>query len=141
MQEFHMNWGAFAVAVIAQIIIGYLWFHPSVLGRTWARANGIAIEEMKPKNPGVVYVLTILYTLLITFWLAINVAGPGQEEEKYHTFQHGIGHAIGLTIMVILPVIGTPGLYEKKSAAWTLVHVGYWFVRMAVAQGILSLWR
>jgi hypothetical protein len=69
------------------------------------------------------------------------VTGPGQEDVKFHTFQHGVAHAILLSIMVMLPVFGTPALYEKRSWSWTLCHVGYWFVRMAVAGGILSLWR
>jgi len=136
-----MNWIAYAVAVVAQMIIGYIWFHPAVMGKRWAKANGINIEDMKIANPGMTYGLTILYTLIFTFWLAINVTGPGQEDMKYHTFQHGIAHATLLTIMVILPVIGTPGLFEKKGFGWTMIHVGYWFLRMAVAQGILSLWR
>jgi hypothetical protein len=136
-----INWIAYAVAVVAQMVIGFLWFHPAVMGKMWARANGVTVEEMKPTNPGLTYGLTILYTLVFTFWLAINVTGPGQEDLKYHTFQHGIAHATFLTIMVIIPVIGTPALYEKKKFGWMVVQVGYWFIRMAVAQGILSLWR
>jgi hypothetical protein len=141
MEDMQINWLAYAVAVVAQIVIGFLWFHPSVMGKTWAKANGITIEDMKPSNPGMTYGLTILYTLIFTFWLLINVTGPGQEDIQYHTFKHGLGHAALLTGFVILPVIGTPGLFEKKSKAWVFVHVGYWFLRMAVAQGILSMWR
>src|SRR5688572_20332924 len=136
-----MNWIAYAVAVVAQMIIGFLWFHPAVMGKMWAKANGVTIEEMKPRNPGLTYGLTILYTLIFTFWLAINVAGPGQGDPRYHTFQHGLAHASLLTIMVIIPVIGTPALYENKKFGWMVVQVGYWFVRLAVAQGILSAWR
>jgi hypothetical protein len=139
--EMHMNWAAYAVAVVAQLIIGFLYFHPALLGKVWAKSINTTVEEMKPKNPGVVYGLTILYTLIFTFWLLINVTGPGQEDMRYHTFQHGIAHATLLTVMVVIPVLGTPALYENKSAKYMFVQFGYWFVRMAVAQGILSLWR
>ncbi len=137
----NMNWAAYAVAVVAQMVIGFIWFHPSVMGKMWAKANGISIDDMKPSNPGMTYGLTILYTLLFTMFLTVNVLGPGQEDVKYHTFQHGVAHAVALTLMIMIPVIGTPMLYEKRSWGWFIVHVGYWFLRMAVAMGILSLWR
>ncbi|MFN0032700.1 MAG: DUF1761 domain-containing protein [Flavobacteriales bacterium] len=139
------NWIAYAVAVVAQMVIGFLWFHPSVMGKMWAKAIGTTVEGLKPKNPGMVYGLTILYTLLFTFFLMTNVTGPGQDVapdgHSYATFQHGLAHAVALTLMVILPVLGTPALFEGKSKGWMIVQVGYWFVRMAVALGILSAWR
>lgn len=145
MEEMHINWAAYAVAVVAQMIIGYLWFHPAVMGKMWAKANGISVEEMKPKNMAMTMGITILLTLLFTFFIMTNVTGPGQsvapDGHSYVTFQHGLAHALILTIMVIIPVLGTPALYEKRSWGWVIVHVGYWFLRLAVAAGILSMWR
>jgi hypothetical protein len=134
-----LNWMAYAVAVIAQLIIGFLWFHPKVLGNVWSRSSGMDAESMRPTP--LAYALNILFTLMFTFWLAVNVTGFGQEDSRYHTFQHGLAHATLLTIMVIIPVIGTPAVFEKRKASYVLLRAAYWFVRMAVAQGILSLWR
>jgi hypothetical protein len=145
MEEMHFNWLAYVVAVVLQMVIGYVWFHPSVMGKMWAKACGVTVEDMKPSNPGLTYGLTMLYTLIFTLWLMMNVAGPGQDVapdgHSFHTFQHGLAHALMLTIMVITPVIGTPAIFEKKGFSYMVVQVGYWFIRMAVAQGILSLWR
>lgn len=145
MEEMHTNWAAFAAAVVAQMGIGYIWFHPKVMGAMWAKALGISIEEMKPKNPGMVYGLTTLYTLLFTLFLLLNVTGPGQDVapdgHSYHTFQHGIGHAILLTTLVIIPVLGSPALYEGKKKEWMIVQTGYWLLRLIVAAGIISMWR
>lgn len=141
----HFNWAAYGVAVVAQLIIGYIWFHPSVMGKVWAKANGIDIKDLQPKNAGLTYGVTLLLTLIFTFWLMMNVAGPGQDVapdgHSFHTFQHGLAHALLLTIAVMIPVFGTPALFEKRGWGWFLVHTGYWFFRMAVAQGILSFWR
>jgi hypothetical protein len=137
----NFNWIAYAIAVVAQMIIGFIWFHPAVMGKMWAKSIGMTVEEMKPKNPALTYGLTFIYTLIFTFWLAINVIGFGQEDPKFHTFQHGLAHATLLSIMVIIPVIGTPALFEKKKFGYMAVQVGYWFLRMAVAQGIISAWR
>jgi Protein of unknown function (DUF1761) len=143
--DMDFNWAAYGVAVLAQMIIGFIWFHPAVMGKMWAASTGMTLEDMKPKNPALTYGLTTLYTLLITMFMMVNVVGPGQdatpEGHSFHTFQHGAFHAIILTIMVVIPMIGTPALFEKKGFKYMLVQVGYWFVRMAVAMGILSVWR
>ncbi len=145
MEEMQFNWFAYTTAVVAQMIFGYIWFHPSVMGKMWAKSIGVAVEDLKPKNPGMVYGLTIVYTLIFTMWLMINVTGPGQDTapdgHSYHTFQHGVTHALLLSIMVILPVIGTPALFEGKPKSWMVVQMGYWVLRLVIAQGILSVWR
>ncbi len=145
MEEMHINWAAYGLAVVAQIIIGYIWFHPSVMGKMWAKANGIEIKDIMPKNPGMAYGLSILLTLFFTMFMVTNVTGPGQDTapdgHSYHTFQHGIAHAIVMTLMIIVPIFGTLALFTKKNWAWFIVQTGYWFLRMFVAFGILSAWR
>lgn len=145
MEEMHINWAAFAVAVVAQMVIGFLWFHPSVMGKMWAKANNIELKDMNPENAGMSYGITILLTIVFTFWLAGNVTGPGQQVaadgHSFVTFQHGLAHALALSIMVMLPVFSGPAIFEKRGWKWAVVHVGYWFARMAVAAGILSAWR
>ena len=137
----HINWLAMAAAFNVQIIIGYTWFHPSVMGNMWAKANNTTVEAMTPKNPGMVYGLSFLYTALYTFFLYINVAGFGQEDVKFHTFQHGLAHAGLMTVLVLIPVLGTPALYEGRKKEYMIVQIGYWFLRTALAMGIISLWR
>jgi len=141
----HINWLAYAAAVLAQMIIGYAFFHPALMGKVWAKANGKTVEEMNPKNSGLVYGLTFVYTLLNTMFLLFNVTGPGQDVapdgHSYHTFQHGLAHALIFSVLVVLPVMGTPALHAGKSKEWVLVQLAYWFVRVSVAFGILSMWR
>lgn len=143
--EMHINWAAFAVAVVAQMLVGMIWFNPKVMGKTWARVNGLDVNNMMPEKPGLTYGITFILTIMFTFWLMINVTGPGQDTapdgHSFHTFQHGLAHAALLSIMVMLPVFGAPGLFEKRGWGWILVHTGYWFFRMAVGAGILSAWR
>lgn len=145
MEEVNMNWLAYFSAVIAQMLIGYIWFHPKVMGTYWAKANGLDFESLRPTHLHRAMLFTLLYTLLFTFFLKINVTGPGQDiapdGHSYITFQHGLVHACILTLMVIVPVFGTPAQYEKRNWNWAICHVGYWFLRMAVACGILSMWR
>lgn len=145
MEEMHINWAAFAVAVVAQMVVGFIWFHPAVMGTKWAKVQGMDPAGMKPANPGMTYGMTILLTLFFTMFLFINVTGPGQDTapdgHSYVTFQHGLAHAVVLTFLILIPIFGTLAMYERKGWNWFLIQTGYWFLRMAVGFGILSAWR
>jgi len=140
-----VNWAAFAVAVVAQMIFGYIWFHPGVMGKKYAKALGVDIQTMKPKNPGVTYGLTFLLTIFFTLFLMTNVTGPGQQVapdgHSYVTIQHGLVHAVIFTLMVLVPVFAAPAMFEKRGWAWYMVHIGYWALRAVIAFSILSAWR
>ncbi len=140
-----INWLAFAAAVVAQIAAGFIWFHPSVMGTIYAKSLGVSVDDMKPKNAAMTYGLTILMTILYTLFLTLNVTGPGQDHDdtghSFITFQHGLAHGLIFTMMVIIPLLGTPALYENKNRNWFLTQLGYWFVRTSIAFGIISMWR
>lgn len=134
-----INWTAFAIAVVAQMVIGYIWFHPAVMGKTYAKSLGVAYENMKPANPGMAYGLMVVFTLLFTLFMVTNVTGHGHEDAKFHTFQHGIAHGAFLSILVLIPILGTIANFENRGWGWLLTHLGHWFLRIAVAGGIISL--
>lgn len=133
-----INWMAFALAVIAQMFIGFIWYHPAVMGKTYAKSLGISYENMKPNNPGLAYGLMIVFTLFFTFFMHTNVTGHGHEDVKYHTFQHGFAHAGFLGLLVLIPILGTLANFENRGWGWFLTHLGHWVLRIGVAGGILS---
>lgn len=140
-----MNWISFAAAVVAQMLIGYIWFHPAVMGKMHAKANGMEVKDMKPKNAAMAYGTMVLLTIFFTLFLHANVTGPGQDVSpsghSFATFGHGVFHGILLTIMIIIPLFATPAMFERRGWGWFIVHAGHWSARAIVAFGILSAWR
>ncbi|MCB9182410.1 MAG: DUF1761 domain-containing protein [Flavobacteriales bacterium] len=51
---------------------------------------------------------------------------------RYSSWTHGLAHSIILSIVVILPIIVTNALFERKSFAYMLVNWGYWAVTVAL---------
>jgi hypothetical protein len=139
--EMHINWLAVAVAAITPMIVGFVWYHPKVLGGVWMKANGFTEESLKGKNMGLIFGAAFGLSILLALFLNVNVTGFGQEDLRYHTFQHGVAHACMLTVLVVLPLYGTTALFERRSWSWLLVNVGYWFVTLVIALGVLSAWR
>ena len=59
---------------------------------------------------------------------------------RYHSWTHGLAHAMVISISLLLPVIVTNALFERKSFSYILVNWGYWTVTMAVAFMVVAQW-
>lgn len=135
------NWFAVVVAALVPTLVGFVWYHPKVMGTVWMKAAGLTEDDLKKGNMPMIFGISfVMAFLLATFW-SVNVTGPGQEDLKYHTFQHGLVHGLILTITIVLPLVVTNGLFERKSWTYILVNAGYWCLTFCIGLGILSLWR
>lgn len=107
------------------------------MGACGALVGMVAAEEVN----GVALVLSFL----LSVWLCGNVAGPGQltspDGHSYATFGHGVVHGVVISLLVLLPVLGTMSIFERRGWNWVFNNLGYWVITLAVMGGILSAWR
>ena len=139
------NWMAVGLATLVPMIIGFVYYHPKVLGGFWMKANGFTLESVgKGPNP-VLYVAALVLSFFLAMWMMLNVTGPGQQTapdgHSFETFGHGVGHGVLVTLAVLLPVLGTQSIFEKRGWSWVFVNLGYWLVTLCIMGGILSAWR
>ena len=139
------NFAAVAVAAIIPMIIGFIYYHPKVLGGAWMRANGFTMESMGTPPKPVLYLVALALSFLLSMFVVNNVAGPGQDVapdgHSYATFGHGAVHGILLSIFVALPILGTMSIFERRGWSWLFVNLGYWAVTLVCMAGLLSAWR
>jgi cytochrome b561 len=55
----------------------------------------------------------------------------------YRTFKHGAFHGVLAGIFFAMPITGIVALYERRSAKYIFVHVGYWTLTMALMGGVI----
>lgn len=130
------HWISFLLAIIAQIIVGYIWFHPAVFGSRWASVNNKKYKDLESENTILTYLSALALAILITYWLSINV--KIDSETFGGVFFDAIKKITILTLFVTLPILGIPALFEKREKIWLLIYSGYWFLRMLVATIVLS---
>ncbi len=163
MQEMNMP-VVFATALIP-MIIGFIWYNPKVFGNVWMKEAGITEDTMKGANMAIIFGVSILFSILLSFALqfmvihqfhlasivmgeadAMNPNSPAQlwvsesmtnYGHTFKTFKHGAFHGILGAILVALPVLGINALFERKSMKYIFVNLGYWVITFALMGGVL----
>jgi hypothetical protein len=145
LQLMEINWIAVAVTALVPMIIGFVYYHPQVLGGPWMRANGFTLESIGNGPKPVLYLAALVLSFLLSMFVCVNVTGPGQDVapdgHSYVTFGHGAVHGVMISILLVLPILGTMSVFEKRGWSWVFVNLGYWMVTLVVMAGILSAWR
>ena len=165
----HMNLLAVLVAAFVPMILGFIWYNPKVLGTAWMQASGMTEEKAKKANMGLVFGLSFLFSLMLSFSLQFmcihqyhitsaffdfmsKIQDPSTPEggtykqvmdlvgNGHRTFGHGALHGTIGGIMTILPVIATGAMFEGKGFKYIAINAGYWIISLMLMCGILCAW-
>ena len=64
MFTFDINWLAVLVSVIANMVIGAIWYGP-LLGKPWMKELGFTMEDIQGSPMGVPYAVAVLNSFLM----------------------------------------------------------------------------
>jgi hypothetical protein len=64
-----MNIPAIIVAALVPMVVGFIWYHPKVLGTIWMRESGMTEEKAKQGSMAVKVGLSLLFSIMIAFVL------------------------------------------------------------------------
>ncbi len=131
----HINYLAFAVAVVVYFAIGALWF--SVLfGKQWIALTGVQMTEDSKKKAGKMFGITFLINVLICAGIACLV-----------WMLHSANAAEGLHLGLILGVCfmfapcAMNYMYAQRPFKLVMIDAGYHVVAITTATVIMSVWK
>ncbi|MBO6605355.1 DUF1761 domain-containing protein [Psychroserpens sp.] len=158
-----LNFLAILVAAIVPLVLGFIWYGPMLFQNAWMRESGMTEEKMKNSNMAVIFLVSLLLSVLLAFFtqfLVIHQFGAmgmvGAEIESalpsyqafmddygnsHRSFSHGALHGAMAGIFFVLPVMATNGLFERKSWKLTFINVGYWTLCLAIMGAIICGWQ
>ena len=123
------------LAGIAPVVIGFIWYHPSVFGSAWMRMVGVTPEmaERGKKKMPLMAALAILASMLAAYvmnhfgiaWGVFDVIGA---------IELGFWCWLGFVVPTMLGAV----LWEQKSFKLYLINVMFWLVAF-VAMAIILL--
>lgn len=158
-----INFLALLVAALSTFAVGSIWYHPRVFGTRWMKETGLTLGQLQQTNLFVLFGVSIIYALMISFLMqsltihqfgALGMIGgdPAVAKPSYgafmddygtafRTFKHGALHGFLSGLFLVLPIIGTTALHEKRSFTYIAVVSGYWIVSFMIMGGIICAWQ
>jgi len=128
-----MNYLAILAGAISIMILGWIWFHPKVLGQGWMRGAGLTEDDVKPVNS-----MIMVGSLLMAGVLSWSLSRYADHtEEGMSQFVHGLYHGFMPAITLVAPVLISKGLFERKSLSWILTGAAYWVLAITLVGGIV----
>jgi hypothetical protein len=146
------------LAALVPMIIGFIWYNPKVMGNAWMEASGLSEEKFKDANMALIFGFSFVFALMLAFGLFFLVVHQthvfsllmNYKDEydaimrahgnDFRTFKHGAFHGAIDSIFIVLPIMGTNALFDRKGFKYIGINAGYWFITLALMGGILSAW-
>lgn len=140
--EFPLNYAAILVTVVANFILGFLWYTP-LFGKIWARemgfdAGGNATAGQLAKG----LIMMVIGNFLLAFVFAHNIGAwtfvPGMDQMP--ASGKILNAAIFTWLGFYVPSDLTTVAWEKRSWKLFFINTGYHLALLLVAATILTLW-
>ena len=160
------NMIAVLVAALVPMALGFVCYNPKTpMGAAWMRETQMTDEKMRSSNMAVIFGLSLLFAFLLAFFMttvtihqmaigslldgqedgsAISIAGKEFLEltkSSFRSFGHGPLHGTIMGLVVVLPIMATNAMFERKSWKLTWINVGYWTITLALMGGIICAWQ
>ncbi|MBK7957931.1 MAG: DUF1761 domain-containing protein [Bacteroidetes bacterium] len=163
-----MNFLVIGLTALVPMLVGFIWYHPNVMGKMWMEACGFKEDDLKGGNMALIMGISLILSFLLAFSLQFMVihqfalfsivenhpaySTPGtpentwmmgflkEHEHCFRSFKHGALHGFIGSVFTILPVLGTNALFERKGGKYIFVNWAYWAITMTIMGGILGQW-
>lgn len=140
--EIQINYLAIAVAVVANFVLGFLWYTP-LFGKAWAKENGFD-TSVKPASGELAkgMISMVIGNFLMAYVFAHNIAAwsfvPGMNEAPL--VANILSSAIFTWLGFYVPVDLSTVAWERKSWKLFAINTGYHLAMLLVAAVILMTW-
>jgi hypothetical protein len=160
-----LNFMIVLASALIPILVGFIWYNPKVFGDAWTKETGIKMNDGNGLNMGIIFGLSLLFSIMLALSIMpsvihqmsfdsvfMNDAGikdPNSEisiymknfhdtyDDRFRTFKHGAFHGVLMSFFVVLPIVGTSAMYERKSKKYVAMTVAYWAVNLGLMGGII----
>ena len=133
MLTFDVNWLAIIVSVVANMVIGAVWY--GVFATPWLEGIGKSREEVQENQNWRPYAVAVLNSFLMAFVLA-NVLAWINDYSLVNGLLSGAVIWVGFTGFTF----AANHAFEGRSAVLWLINSGVYLVGLLVAGAILGVW-
>lgn len=135
-----VNYLAVLLAAIASMVVGFVYYHPKVLGKPWMKAMGLTPEKLKKeqKQMGKLYGVSFVLAL-VTAYVLSHVMGMSVATFGYDKVTAGLSSAFWMWLGFVMPVQATGEIFGQKRWNAFGLNTGYQLVAMLAMGLVLGL--
>lgn len=124
---------AIVLAVVANTVIGALWYSPVLFANIWMKSLGKTEEELNKSSANIGYVLTILAAVVTSFVLSLLIG-------LVDNVTIGSGALIGLLSGIGIAAARelSPTFFEGRNLTLFFISAGYHIVSLTVMGLIIA---
>lgn len=127
----NIHWIAILFAALSTFIIGGIWY--TVFKKQWLECNQFSEADLNKRNMPKIFLLTFLFSILMSFNLALFVGKSDVIFGAIAGFLTGFGW-VAFAIAII-------ALFENRPLKYIIINGGYMIISFTVMGMILGGWK
>ena len=130
-----INWIAVLAATVSAMVVGFIWYAPSVFGNTW-----MAMAKVEGTNKGMFgAMLSAVIGSLLTAYILAHVSYLAHAFFKNSFFMDAVNTAFWLAIGIAATTLAIHSSFEKKPWKLTAIAIGNRVVTLLVMGAVIGL--
>jgi uncharacterized membrane protein YeaQ/YmgE (transglycosylase-associated protein family) len=132
-----VNWIAVIAATVSAMVVGFIWYAPSVFGNTWM---ALAKLDKTKQGKGVVSsMLAAVIGSLLTAYILAHVSYLAHAFFKNSFFMDSVNTAFWLALGIAATTLAIHNSFEQKPWKLTAIAIGNRFVTLIVMGAVIGL--
>lgn len=155
------NWLIIPIAAFLPLILGFVWYHPQVLGTKLAQITGEPLVQNRSFGKmALIYLFSIVLAYILTlmsvhqsaifqlFFMDPELANANSEYnvfindflakygDRHRSFGHGVVHGAEAGLMFGLAFFGITTLMQNKPLKLIWIHLVFWILCCGLMAGV-----
>ncbi len=127
---------AVLIAAVAAMVVGFIWYSPSLFGNEWMKLAGIKMDEASKQEMPKMYFITFVLAV-ITAYVMAHVLSYSQAATTTMGIQAGFWMWLGFA----MPPMAAKMLFSKnKSMKLFFIDTGHTLATFIVIGAVLVMW-
>lgn len=136
-----INWLAVVLAAVSSMVVGSLWYMPSVFGKSWTKMTGIKPDKMRGATPGAMAWMygSVFVASLVTAYILAHVTFLANRFFGHSYLMDALSTAFWLWLGFTATRIYVHDTFENRRKLLTMLNAMHELVTVLVMAVIIGL--
>jgi len=141
MPSVHINVAALLVAVAINMVVGFVWYAPQVMGKTWQKLVGLSDSDMKNANRVAPILSMLILAFVEIFVLKHFISYTAYYYPTYSDASVGLITGIWVWLGFVFPVLAGSYMFAQRRKKLLAIDSGYHLIVLLAAGYVLAVWK